>query len=255
MYIHLFLHGKGGIGKSQMAAATGDYLMRHGSDVVCVDCDPSTDTFRRVTSLRVQFFDIMNGDEVDSSKFDEMLMAILDSGAQHAVIDSGSGAYRALVDYLMHSDMLRVLAAEGHPAFLHTVLAGGGQMTTTVDGFHKLVECFPEGDFVVWLNPKEGPLVHQGVHVVQHEDFERYSHLVRSVIEVPQLNKGTFMKDLSRLLAQGQTFADAQADRGTNFIVKNRLRQLQQMFDALLDQALLELGALNIAGGRALSAE
>ena len=243
MKLHLFLHGKGGIGKSQMAAATADYFQRHGISAYCVDCDPSTSTFRNIDSLSVQFFDVMDGDEVDSSRFDEMLLTILGSGCEHAIVDSGSGGYQALTDYLAQADMFHVLKAQGHQAFLHTVLAGGGMMGSTLEGLHQLAELFPTVDFVLWLNPKDGPLVHEGHSVTQHPAYQRHRSLIKAAVVLPSLNKKTYTKDLSAMLARGQTHEDADADPDVNFIVKNRLHQIRQAFDVLLTRMLTELSA------------
>lgn len=239
----MYLHGKGGIGKSQMAAALADYLQRHDKTVWCADCDPSTDTFRRIKSLGVKFYDIMDGDEVNARRFDDLIMEALSSGAEHAVIDSGSGAYQALADYMSQGGMFEALREQGHHGYLHTIVAGGGMMGTTLDGLHNLIQVFPDTRFVVWLNPKNGPMVHDGVHLTEHPDFQQHTDHFGAVIPVPQLNASTYTADLSWMLARGQTYKDVNADPNVNFIIKNRLSQQRRAYDELLDAALSTLEA------------
>ena len=239
----MYLHGKGGIGKSQMAAALADYLQRHDKQVWCADCDPSTDTFRRITSLDVKFYDIMDGDEVNARRFDDLIMDALESGAEDAVIDSGSGAYQALADYMSQGGMFEALRDQGHHGYLHTIVAGGGMLGTTLDGLHNLVKVFPETKFVVWLNPKNGAMILDGIPLTEHPDFQQYTDHFGAVIAVPQLNASTYAADLSWMLARGQTYDDANADPSVNFIIKNRLNQQRRAYDELLDAALAALEA------------
>jgi cellulose biosynthesis protein BcsQ len=43
--IHMVLQGKGGVGKSFVAALMAQYLQDRGQDPVCIDTDPVNATF------------------------------------------------------------------------------------------------------------------------------------------------------------------------------------------------------------------
>ena len=49
--IHLTLQGKGGVGKSLVAAVLAQYLKSAGRDVRCIDTDPVNRTFAQYAAL------------------------------------------------------------------------------------------------------------------------------------------------------------------------------------------------------------
>ena len=77
--IHLTLQGKGGVGKSLVAAVLAQYLMAAGRNVRCIDTDPVNRTFAQYTALsadRLQLRDEHN--RIDQRSFDSLMETIPD---------------------------------------------------------------------------------------------------------------------------------------------------------------------------------
>ena len=57
--IHFVLQGKGGVGKSFVAALLAQYLKSTGNEVHCYDTDPVNQTFSRYKKLKVEIVKIL----------------------------------------------------------------------------------------------------------------------------------------------------------------------------------------------------
>lgn len=68
--IHMVLQGKGGVGKSMIAAAIAQYKASKGQTPLCIDTDPVNSTFEGYRALNVQRLNIMDGDEINTRNFD-----------------------------------------------------------------------------------------------------------------------------------------------------------------------------------------
>ena len=69
--IHLTLQGKGGVGKSLIAAILAQFFKNSGRDVRCIDTDPVNRTFAQYAALsadRLQLRDEHN--RIDQRSFD-----------------------------------------------------------------------------------------------------------------------------------------------------------------------------------------
>jgi CO dehydrogenase nickel-insertion accessory protein CooC1 len=64
--IHMILQGKGGVGKSFIAALLAQYKASKGQPSLCIDTDPVNATFHGYHVLDVRQIRIMKGNEIDS---------------------------------------------------------------------------------------------------------------------------------------------------------------------------------------------
>jgi CO dehydrogenase nickel-insertion accessory protein CooC1 len=71
--IHMVLQGKGGVGKSFIAATLAQYKASKGQNPLCVDTDPINSTFHGYKALNVRRLQIMDGDEINSRNFDGLV--------------------------------------------------------------------------------------------------------------------------------------------------------------------------------------
>ena len=68
--IHMLLQGKGGVGKSFIAATLAQYKESKGQKPLCIDTDPVNATFHGYKALDVQRLQIMENDEINPRSFD-----------------------------------------------------------------------------------------------------------------------------------------------------------------------------------------
>ena len=68
--IHMVLQGKGGVGKSFIAAILAQYKAGKGQTPLCIDTDPVNLTFHGYKALGVRRLELMDADEITSRNFD-----------------------------------------------------------------------------------------------------------------------------------------------------------------------------------------
>jgi hypothetical protein len=71
--IHMVLQGKGGVGKSFIAAVLAQYMNAMGKKPLCIDTDPVNAIFHGYKALNVQRLEIMEGDEINPRHFDALV--------------------------------------------------------------------------------------------------------------------------------------------------------------------------------------
>ena len=74
--IHMVLQGKGGVGKSMIAATLAQYKAGKGTKPLCIDTDPVNATFEGYKALNVRRLNIMEGDEINTRNFDALVEQI-----------------------------------------------------------------------------------------------------------------------------------------------------------------------------------
>ena len=124
-YIHFILQGKGGVGKSLVASALIQNLIQQGIAVQGIDTDPVNATLGGYKEFSAKVFNIMDGDNINPRKFDEVLEIILNAGPdEHIVIDNGASSFIPLMSYLKENDAVSLIQENGHTVYLHTVVTG-----------------------------------------------------------------------------------------------------------------------------------
>ena len=99
--IHMVLQGKGGVGKSMIAAMLAQYKAGKGQSPLCIDTDPVNATFEGYKALGVRRLNIMDGDEINTRNFDALvehgMIAASDLDLLHFA-DDAEGVWNKLVD-------------------------------------------------------------------------------------------------------------------------------------------------------------
>lgn len=231
--IHVVLQGKGGVGKSFVAAILAQYAQHQGGEPLCIDTDPVNATFASYQALKVTRLQIMDGDDINSRRFDDLIELIAPS-TQEVIIDNGASAFVPLSHYLISGDIPSLLADMGHTFIVHTVITGGQALQDTVNGFSQLVSQFPHHAlFVVWLNPYWGSVHYEGKHFEQMKVYVENQARITAMIEIPLLKKETFGYDLTQLLQKRLTFNEGIADAGQSIMTRQRLKMIR---DGLFSQ-------------------
>ncbi|PPC90852.1 MAG: conjugal transfer protein TraL [Methylobacter sp.] len=238
--IHLVLQGKGGVGKSLIAALIAQYKISKGHTPLCVDTDPVNATLNGYKKLNVTKLDILDGDEINSRHFDKLIEMIAGSESD-IVIDNGASSFVPLSNYLTTNAIPQLLKDLGHTFVIHTVVTGGQALVDTVAGFGQLVQQYPEeAEFVVWLNPYWGPIEDNGKGFEQMKAYTANKARVAAIVKIPELKAETFGRDLSDMLQDKMTFEEAIAAETNSIMMRQRLKLIQrQLFEQMDTAAIL----------------
>ena len=161
-HIHMMLQGKGGVGKSLIAALLAQYMLSKARTPLCIDTDPVNATFHGYQALQVRRIDLMEEEEINPRGFDALIDLVAQAQGD-AIIDNGASSFVPLSHYLISNQIPALLAELDHLLVVHTVITGGQALLDTISGFAHLASQFPpETRFIAWLNPYWGPVEHEG---------------------------------------------------------------------------------------------
>ena len=238
--IHMILQGKGGVGKSFVAAVLAQYQLSQGRNPLCIDTDPVNSTFFGFKGLNVRRLHILDGDEINSRNFDA-LVELMAPSEDDVIIDNGASSFVPLSHYLISNQVPALLHELGHELIVHTVITGSQALLDTVSGFAQLASQFPrEAWFVHWLNPYWGPIEHEGKGFEQMKAYKDNKDRVSAIVQIPALKEETYGRDLSNMLQQRLTFDEALASDALTIMTRQRLKIVRgQLYDQIDKAAVL----------------
>jgi hypothetical protein len=231
--VHIMLQGKGGVGKSFVAAIIAQHLMsKPDAQVVCIDTDPVNATLMGYGRFATRRAEILDGSTIDTRRFDQMMDWVLAEDADF-VIDNGASCFIPFTNYLFEVDGLGTIRDAGKDVLIHTVITGGQALVETLHGLSELVRQAPGGDgrrIVCWLNEYFGPIELDGKTFEQMQVYERARESIAAVFRLPAQNPQTFGVDLRVMLERKLTFDEAIAGPGFYLMSKQRLKMMQRLF-------------------------
>ena len=237
--IHMLLQSKGGVGKSFVSAMLAQYKQAKGENPFCIDSDPMNATFTGYKALSVRKLALLDGDEIDQRNFD-LLIEWLDKVDDDAIIDNGAATFVPLVNYLMSNETPALLAEMGHELVIHTVVTGGQALLDTAGCVSQLAGQFLDpATFVVWLNPYWGAIEHEGKTFWQFKTYKDYQARIAAVVSIPDLQAGTFGRDVEDMLKARLTFTEALAQADRPIAVRHRLKMYRKALFDEMDAALV----------------
>lgn len=236
--VHLVLQGKGGVGKSVIAALLAQYKgATAGTAPLCIDTDPVNATFHGYQSLKVKRLNILEGDEINTRAFDALVELIAPSPVD-VIVDNGAASFVPLAHYLISNQVPALVRDLGHELVIHTVVTGGQALADTVNGFAQLAKQFPgESTFAVWLNPYWGPIEAEGKPFEQMKAYQLNKGRVSAIIQVPTLKEETYGRDFAEMLQARRTFDEALNDQTLTIMTRQRLKIVKQQIWHQLDSA------------------
>ncbi len=243
--VHITLQGKGGVGKSLVAATIAQHLFsKPDAQVVCVDTDPVNATLAGYQRLATRRAEILDGAtrSIDTRRFDQRMEWVLGEDADF-VIDNGASCFIPFTNYLFEADGLRTIRDAGKDVLIHTVITGGQALLETLQGLDELCgqgQGTEDRRVAVWLNEYFGPIELEGKTFEQMHVYQRVRRNIAAVFRLPAQNPQTFGVDLRIMLERKLTFDEAVADPGFYLMSKQRLRMIQRQFCSQLS-ALAEL--------------
>jgi len=238
--IHMVLQGKGGVGKSMIAAAIAQHKMSKGQSPLCIDTDPVNATFEGYKALKVRRLNILDGDEINTRNFDA-LVELIATAENDVIIDNGASSFVPLSHYLISNHVPALLQDMGHTLVIHTVITGGQALLDTVSGFAQLASQFPaECLFVVWLNPYWGAIEHEGKGFEQMKAYTANKGRVSAIIKIPPLKEETYGRDFAEMLQERMTFDEALAMESLTIMTRQRLKIVRtQLYGQMENTAVL----------------
>ena len=237
--IHMILQGKGGVGKSMIAATIAQYKLAKGQTPLCIDTDPINATFHGYKSIDVKRLNIIEGDEIKTRNFD-MMIELIAGSENDVIIDNGASSFVPLSHYLISNKVPELLKEMGHELIIHTVVTGGQSLMDTVSGFSQLISQFPdEAQFVVWLNPYWGPIEHDEKSFEQMKAYTANKTRVTAIIQIPVMKDETYGQDFSNMLQARLTFDEALKMESLIIMVRQRLNIIRTQLFGNLDNAMV----------------
>jgi hypothetical protein len=225
---HMVLQGKGGVGKSFCAATLAQWLLRDDRNPVCIDTDPVNGTFSGYKALNVKRLEIMEGDEINSRRFDD-LIELIASATSDVIVDNGASSFVPLSHYMLSNQVPALLRQMERPLVIHTVITGGQALLDTMNGFSQLVRQFTtDTTFVVWLNPFWGAVTYEGKDFEAMKAYTANRDRVEAIIRVPVLKAETYGTDLSNMLKQRLTFEEAIGATNRTIMERQRLKIIER---------------------------
>jgi anion-transporting ArsA/GET3 family ATPase len=238
--IHMMLQGKGGVGKSFISAMLAQYKKSKGQAPLCIDTDPVNGTFHGYKALDVTKLEIMEGDEINSRKFDMLIELIAGNGHDDVIVDNGSSTFVPLSHYLISNEVGELLNTMGHELVIHTVVTGGQALLDTINGFSQLVSQFPEPAlFTVWLNQYWGLIEHEKRGFEKFKAYQDNRTRVSAIVTIPQLKEETFGRDLADMLQERLTFDEALQMDSLTIMTRQRLKIFKSKLFEQMDSAVV----------------
>lgn len=225
--IHIFLNGKGGVGKSYIAFIFAQYKIHKRQKPLCIDTDLVNATFSGYKALNVQQFDLGAIDENGHCNLNQ-LMERIPITHDDVIIDIGPQALSAMLHYLGHANALELFTRTGHTLIIHTVIAGGQSLFSTINSFLQLINLRPDNAlFVVWLNPHWGAIEERGKSFEHTKAYKQNKDRITAIIPMPPLNPKTFGYDLTQMLKDNLTFDEATLSPKRFIVTRQRLKMVR----------------------------
>lgn len=221
--IHFIAQGKGGVGKSFIAALLAQYLHNNTEEEIhCYDTDPVNQTFSRYKSLNVELIHILNEhNNIDSRKFDGLIESLIEKDGI-AVIDNGAATFIPLMSYMNENNVIEILQDSGASIFFHVPIQGGQALEDTMLGLSSIIDRLPV-QVMVWLNHHKGEIMIDGKKFNEFRVYENNRNRIAAIIELSNYNPDTYGKDIQTMTEHHLTFAEVQQSTLFHLMPKQRL--------------------------------
>ena len=231
--IHMSLQGKGGVGKSLVAAILSQYLASRGQDVQGIDADPVNHTLSEYQGLGARCLNILKDGSVDQREFDSLMERFLTQSGTF-VVDTGASTFIPLWHYVLENHALEHLRERGKRVYIHSVITGGQSLGDTLSGFEQLAETTQEKNIVVWLNEYFGPISREGERFYEMFECKQHVGKLHGSVAIARRTAETFGRDVEEMICSKLTFDEAVNGSGFTIMAKQRLRIIQRdLFEQL----------------------
>ncbi|MEP3427965.1 MAG: conjugal transfer protein TraL [Hyphomicrobiales bacterium] len=221
--VHLVMQGKGGAGKSLTSSMLVQYMHHADMSVQAIDLDPTTPTLSAIGALGALPIQIMDGDDIDPRRFDEVMTTIFEAAdGTHTVIDTGTSSFIATCSYLAENDAFDLLNEFGIEVYIHCPLCGGAALDDTFNSLLSILGHFQDVPVVVWLNEFFGPVVRDGRGFEESKVYQDNADRIAAVMRHPKVQAGTFGEDIRVMMAAKLSFVEAIQSDKFNVMARQR---------------------------------
>lgn len=230
--IHMVLQGKGGVGKSLIAALIAQKLIddaevRLPGDVLCIDTDPVNATFAGYKFFDVVQAEILDGNaDINKRMFDRLIEAVACSD-KVSVVDNGSTSFLPLSSYMAENAVIPMLEEMGKEVIIHSVLTGGQAMEDTISGLTSVLRKQP-AKVVVWQNEYFGQVVRDGRPFVESKLYDQFHQKILGVVTLRKLNQDTAARDMEIMISNRLTFKEAMESPLFTLMPRHRLLSIKK---------------------------
>lgn len=227
--LHTVVQGKGGVGKSLVAALLAQYYKQNGNEVLCADTDPVNATFTQYRALDVAQVEISENGNVVQRKFDPLMEAIL-STDKDTVVDNGASTFLPLTRYIHENEIFKIMSEAGKKVFVHTILTGGQAKQDTFNGFAELVSKVDgNAKIVVWENEFWGKVQYdEGAQITETKLFKEAlkAGKIAGVVKIIERQSDTFQGDMKQMTENHLTLSEVQESKDFSFLSKIRIHKI-----------------------------
>lgn len=225
--IHFSIQGKGGIGKSAVAALLSQYIKQQNADAVVIDTDPVNSTLSGFSALNPIYIKTMEEKDgeiiINPEKFD-LLIQKLSENESPAILDVGASNYVTMKNYLLSNGIFDILAEEGKELYFHVPIAGGQAFIPCIQELAEIAK-FPNAKIVIWANYFFGDLSNEdGKDYTESKPFKDAKKSIVGIVTLEK--KAMHSKDLNNLFSDNLTFDEAAliSDNPTRYGIVNKSR-------------------------------
>jgi ABC-type oligopeptide transport system ATPase subunit len=238
--LNFCLQGKGGCGKSHIAASLIQYIQEKSGNVVGVDTDVSNRTLASIKfKSDVMSLELMQDNQISVSKFDDLIMFLLGLEEKEVVIDVGSNSFLPLVNYLLESDIINLILSNQYNIILHIPVVGGEAMPDTLNGLEQLIGAFKTScTYVVYANEHFGKLTDKdGKSFEEMEAYIKNKKYIHGLVYLPK-NPELITLAIEKMKKAKATFDGVLEDESFNILEKSRIGIVKNDIWSKLDLVL-----------------
>jgi len=235
--LHISLNGKGGVGKSYISATLMQYI--ENENVIGIDTDPSNRTLADIKSLDVMSLELMQDNQISVSKFDDLIMYLLELKDKDVVMDVGATTFLPLVNYLLESYIINLILSNQYNIILHIPVVGGEAMSDTLNGLEQLIGAFKDScTYIVWANEHFGKLTDKdGKNFEGMEVYTKNKKHIHGLVYLPK-NPELITLAIEKMKKSKATFDDVLKDPNFNILDKSRIGIVKKDIWCKLDLVL-----------------
>lgn len=225
--IHFILQGKGGIGKSFVAAMLAQYFDSKGADLKAFDTDQENDTFAQYAALKATSVPVMTESRtIDAKKFDALMEMLLTEDGTF-VIDNGANTFSPLLAYMVENSVINFLQENGKKVYIHTVVGGGDTLKDTANGFNSVAQGIADAPIVLWMNEHFGPMkTEEGKEFTETKVFKSNQSRLHGVVLLQARNHQTYGDDIKKMNTKRLTVDEVMKSSEFALMEKQRIRNV-----------------------------
>jgi hypothetical protein len=232
------MQGKGGVGKSFVASMLIQWHQHNNRPVSAFDTDPLNATLRDFPGLGAVPVKLLEEDQINVVAVDGLIEQIATTPGA-SVIDNGSASFAPMGRYLVSNGIAELLAKHDRRLVLHAIVIGGQPALDTLRGLMALLDQFPKSvPVVVWVNEYAERFIIDGYAFEETRAYQDNAMRIAGIVHLPQIDPRSFGRDVTAMLSQRKTFAEAIESPEFFLVSKSRLFRVRESIFEQLDAVM-----------------